>query len=129
MTPAEYLNATKSVMGIQSDYELAKKLETTTDMVSKIRSGKRPMPLVIATKIAITLNIDPITVIAENEAIHEKDSQKAAFWRSFLSRAIMVVATVCTLAFSSSDFSLNEPSLHGGLTMINHCISIQTNIA
>ena len=118
MTPAEYLNATKSVMGIQSDYELAKKLETTTDMVSKIRSGKRPMPLVIATKIAITLNIDPMTVIAENEAIHEKDSQKAAFWRSFKSRAPMVVVTVCTLAYSSIGSFGNAPEQAGGFATI-----------
>lgn len=59
MTPAEYLDIAKKrcVMQIESDYELAKRLEVTSGEIHKIRHGYRSMPLIIATKIAITINI------------------------------------------------------------------------
>lgn len=89
MTPAEYLDIAKKVMQIESDYELAKRLEVTSGEIHKIRHGYRSMPLIIATKIAITINIDPMSVIADVEAQSEKKPKKAEFWRSFLLRAGM----------------------------------------
>ena len=87
MTPSEYLNATKKAMQIESDYELAKRLEVRTGVIAKLRQGTRPVPTIMATKIAIALNIDPMTVIADLEAQREKNPKKAEFWRSFPSRA------------------------------------------
>ena len=87
MTPSEYLNATKKAMQIESDYALAKRLEVNNAMISKMRQGTRTIPTIMATKIAIALNIDPMTVIADLEAQHEKNPRKADFWRSFPSRA------------------------------------------
>jgi hypothetical protein len=87
MTPSEYLNATKKAMQIESDYELAKRLEINTGVMSKLRLGSRPISTIIATKIAIALNIDPMTVIADLEAQREKNPSRADFWRSFPSRA------------------------------------------
>ena len=87
MTPNEYLNATKKAMQIESDYELAKRFEINTGMMSKLRQGTRPISTIMATKIAIALNIDPMTVIADLEAQREKNPKKADFWRSFPLRA------------------------------------------
>jgi uncharacterized protein YueI len=87
MTPAEYLNATKKALQIDTDYKLAKRLEIDNGFISKLRKGTSAVPLIIATKIAITLNIDPMTIIADIEAQREKNPKKREFWRSFLSRA------------------------------------------
>jgi hypothetical protein len=87
MTPAEYLNAAKQALQIKSDYALAKRLNIDNGYLSNIRKGICAVPNIIATKIAITLNIDPMTVIADIEAQRAKDPKKAEFWRSFLSRA------------------------------------------
>lgn len=87
MTPNEYLNAAKKAMQIESDYELAKRLEVRTGVISKLRQGTRTIPPIIATKIAIALNIDPMTIIADIETQKEKNPKKAEFWRSFLLRA------------------------------------------
>lgn len=87
MTPNEYLNATKKAMQIESDYELAKRFEVRTGVISKLRQGTRPISTIMATKIAIALNIDPMTVIADLEAQREKNPKRADFWRSFPSRA------------------------------------------
>lgn len=103
MTAAEYLNETKKRLEISSDYELAKRLQSTPGHIAEIRSGKRAMPLDVAYKIAITLEIDPAEVIAELESQREKNPARAAFWRSFLARAAVLAVTVaCTLALNFS---------------------------
>ena len=87
MTPNEYLNAAKKAMQIESDYELAKRFDVGTGIISKLRQGTRSVPTIMATRIAIALNIDPMTVIADLEAQREKNPKKAEFWRSFPSRS------------------------------------------
>ncbi len=116
MTPAEYLDIAKKVMQIESDYELAKRLEVTSGEIHKIRHGYRSMPLIIATKIAITINIDPMSVIADVEAQSEKKPKKAEFWRSFLLRAGMGAVTACTPVSGSSGSSLKGAGGAGGST-------------
>jgi len=61
------------------------------------------MPLDVAYKLAIILEIDPAQVVAELEAEREKNPTRQAFWRSFLSRAaLLIVTAACTLALNSS---------------------------
>jgi transcriptional regulator with XRE-family HTH domain len=87
MSPGEYFNAVKRVIGVKSDNKLAAHLGTGSGMISKIRSGKSSVPVITATRIAVTLDIDPITVIADIEAQQEKDPEKRKFWRDFHWRA------------------------------------------
>lgn len=115
MTPAEYLNLTKKLMQIESDYELAKRLGAPRNFIGKIRKGERSMPLILATKIAITLNIDPMKVIADVEAQSEKNPERAEFWRSFLLRADMGAVTACTPESDSYVSASKEPIEVGGL--------------
>ena len=102
MTPSEYLDEAKKTIGITSDYELAKRLEITRGSITGMRDGSRNIPMAIAFKVAITLNLDPATVLADLESQREKNPKRLEFWRSFLSRAAMVAVLACTLAWSST---------------------------
>lgn len=114
MTPNEYLDAAKRAMEITSDYELAKRLEISRQRVSAYRNGKEWPDAYIAAKLAITLELDPASVIADLEAQKETDPKRRSFWVGFLSRAAVVVATVCTLAWSFSGISEAEAIGLGG---------------
>lgn len=105
MTTTELLDAAKTASNSASDYALAKRLGISTGAIADVRHGKRGLPLDAAYRLAIILDRDPAQVVAELEAERETNSKKADFWRSFLSRAAMLVLMVCTLGLSSSSTS------------------------
>lgn len=105
MTPSDYLDAAKQAMGIASDYELAKRLDVRRQRISAYRNGTDWPENYVVMKIAIALNLDPVGVLADLESQKEKRPERAAFWRSFLSRAVLVVVLACTLAWSSTAIS------------------------
>lgn len=110
MKPSAYLDAVKSQLDIQSDYELAKRMEVGNGRIVMIRSGERPIPLAMAFKIAIALEMDPAQVVADLEEQREKNPARRDFWRSFLSRAPMLLAVlVCTLALNFSAICESAP--------------------
>ncbi len=117
MTPAEYLDQCKAKMGIESDYELSRRLEIHRGWLPDIRRGKRHMPLDTAYRIAITLELDPAEVVADLESQREKNAKRAEFWRSFTSRARTAAAVLlCTLAWSfSATFADVQDAATGGL--------------
>lgn len=116
MKPSAYLDAVKAELDIDSDYALAKRLEITRGQIVAIRDGSRPMPLAVAFKVAITLQLDPAMVIADLEEQREKNEKRRGFWRSFLSRAACVIAVACcTLAWIPSATSGSAQALLGGL--------------
>lgn len=115
MNQIEYLDAAKQAMGITSDNELAKRLEANRGTISAIREGKRGVPVEMAFRLAITLNQDPATVLADLEAQREKNPKRAAFWRSFLKRAALVVLIACTLASNFIGTSATEAATLGGM--------------
>ena len=103
MKPSAYLDAVKAQLNITSDYELAKRMEVGNGRIVMIRSGERPIPLAMAFKIAIALELDPAQVVADLEEQREKNENRRDFWRSFLSRAPMLLAVLaCTLALNFS---------------------------
>jgi transcriptional regulator with XRE-family HTH domain len=114
MTPIQYFDAAKAAMGVTSDYEFAKRMETNQGTISGIREGKRGVPVELAFRLAITLELDPASVVADLESQQAKES-KQAFWRSFLSRAALVGALACTLAWSSFVTSEAAAVATGGL--------------
>mgnify|MGYP000939425790 CR=1 FL=1 len=114
MRTAEYLDATQKAMGITSDYELARRLEVSKQRISAYRSGKEWPDNYIVMKLAIALNLDPVGVLADLESQKEKRPERAAFWRSFLSRAALLVILACTLAWISTDILLPEAGLISG---------------
>ena len=115
MKPTEYLDAVKARLNVSSDYALAKRLELANGSLSGIRSGHRHIPLDVAFRIAITLEMDPAEVVADLEAQREKNEQRRGFWRSFASRArSSAVAVLCTLALIASATCGSVPGMAGG---------------
>lgn len=103
MKPSAYLDAVKAQLNIDSDYELSKRFQIGNGPLAEMRAGKRAMPLAVAFKIAIALQLDPAQVVADLEEQREKNEEKRAFWRGFLSRAATVaVMLACTLVLSFS---------------------------
>lgn len=105
MKPSEYLDAAKLAMQIESDNELAKRLGVHRQRISAYRAGEQWPDNYIVMKIAIALNLDPVGVLADLESQKEKRPERAEFWKSFLSRAVLVVVLACTLAWSSTAIS------------------------
>jgi len=115
MKPNEYLDATKERLNITSDYELAKRLELDRQSIPAIRKGVRAIPLDVAFRIAITLELDPAQVVADLAEQHEKNEKRRGFWRSFTSRAHSSAVTIlCTLALILSATCGSVAGLHGG---------------
>ena len=117
MQISDYLDAAKKRLSVESDYELAKRLGVGRAALCGIRKGNRAVPLDVAFKIAITLELDPAVVVADLEAQREKNEERRAFWSGFLSRAAAVAALVCTLALSYSGISAKEAATLGGEVM------------
>lgn len=118
MNPAAYLDAAKAQIGVESDYELARRLDIPKQDISRYRLGQRIMNTYICTKLAITLELDPIAVIADIESQTEKNEKRREFWRSFLSRVGMVAAVLCTLALSYSDGLETGAATSGGVVLL-----------
>lgn len=73
------------------------------------------MPLDMAFRIAITLELDPAQVVADLEEQREKNAKRQGFWRSFTSRAhSSAVAVLCMLALIASATCGSVPGLSGG---------------
>lgn len=102
MKPREYFDAAKARLNIQSDYELAKRLGASNKHMPAMRKGTRNVPLDVAFKLAITLELDPAEVVADLESQREKNEERRAFWRGFISHARQAAAVVlCMLALNS----------------------------
>jgi len=115
MNAIEYLDAAKARLDIKSDYALAKALEITKQDVNQVRKGKKPLTPYLCTRIAITLCLDPASVIADVQSQTEKNVKRRAFWQSFLSRAVvLLVLVMCTLASISSITSAKEALIAAG---------------
>ena len=97
MKAAQLLDEAKTRLCLKSDYALAKASGMRREDLPSIRSGKRAIPLHLAYWLAITLERDPASVVAELEEEREKNETRKAFWRSFLSRAAVLTTAACTL--------------------------------
>lgn len=119
MTPTEYLDAAKEKMGLSSDYELAKRLGIPNANLPGMRRGERNIPLDVAFKLAITLELDPAQVVADLEAQREKNPKRREFWSGFIRRAAAVVVLACTLALNFSDISGDAAVTLGGAVAVS----------
>lgn len=85
-TTEKYLEAAKKKLGIESDYELAKRLGIQRTAVSNYRTGRSVMDDYTAAKIAQALDINPLTVIATANAEREKVTERRTFWLKIASQ-------------------------------------------
>lgn len=96
MNAKELLLECKIKLKLDTDYALAKALEMPRARVSEYMKGRVHLGTYELTRVALTLNKDPISLIAEYEAATEKNPIKKAFWEGFISRATKV-GRGCTL--------------------------------
>ncbi|WP_297574461.1 hypothetical protein [uncultured Deefgea sp.] len=87
----------KAALGIESDYALAKALETSTAAVSHYRTGKRQMDNWCACKVATILGMNPMEVIAISELEREKNEAKRNFWQNFYNEHFKKLIVVLVL--------------------------------
>lgn len=116
MKPNDYFNAAKERLNITSDYELAKRIGTSDKHMPAMRKGTRAVPLDVAYRLAITLELDPALVVADLESQREKNENRRAFWAGFISHArAAAVMLACMLAWSFSGGLGSEQRALGGL--------------
>lgn len=113
MTPAQYLASCKVKMGHCSTYALARAWDIEPAYMSKLTRGVRPIDAHVAFRIAITLNLDPATVLADIES-QQQTGKRAEFWRGFLSRARGLAVLLCTLASMLFALDATAPAPAGG---------------
>lgn len=114
MTPIQYLAACKTKMGHCTTYALAKKWDMDKSYVRQMLNGQRPINAHVAMLIAITLELDPVQVLADIEA-QQQTGKAGEFWRSFLLRVRQVAAlTACTLLLGLSAGTASDPAGAGG---------------
>lgn len=118
MTPSEYLDACKAKIAIESDYELSKRLDMHRGWIPEIRRGERHLPLDVAYRIAITLELDPAQVVADLEGQREKNAKRKDFWLGFTRRAAAVAILACTLAWSCFATFADAQKLLGGAALV-----------
>jgi transcriptional regulator with XRE-family HTH domain len=101
----ELLNIAKRNEDLDTDYQLAKRLEIHNGWIGEYRTGVRHPSIEVAFKLAIMANIDPATVIAGIEFETTKNEKRREFFRDFLQQhgtaAVLMLALSSTL--SSTD--------------------------
>lgn len=96
----EYLDEAKVVLGVDSDYALAKALKTTTQAVSNYRTGKTLMDDYHCIRVAQVLGIDPMEIIAAAQEEREKNEDKKAFWQDFRKARGTITGAVLALTIA-----------------------------
>lgn len=102
-TTQKYLEQVREKLGGATDYKIAQVLELSRQSVSDYMRGIRHADAYACTKIAITLGLDPLEIIAKVEAESAHTEKKREFWKTFRSsgnRAILELVLCATLAFS-----------------------------
>jgi plasmid maintenance system antidote protein VapI len=98
MKTQDYLDAAKQKLHVQSDYALAKSLETSREYISQLRLGKRPMSDEVALKLATVLGINPIQTLAQCQAERSKNPEIQAAWASLLEKISMGFSALMSAA-------------------------------
>lgn len=116
MKASDYFDAAKARLNVDSDYALCKLFGLPNGSLPGMRKGTRAVPLDVAYRLAITLELDPALVVADLESQREKNEARRAFWSGFISHARTVtVALVCMLVWSFSGGAGSELKARGGL--------------
>lgn len=110
MNIVELLDKSKTKLGVNSDYALAKALEIHQARLSAYRKGvEHPDPYALV-KIAMLLDLDPLALIAEAEEQSEKNPARKAFWGNFARRATskLAVLALCCMALFGNEAAHSE---------------------
>jgi hypothetical protein len=118
----DYIEEVKAKLGIESDYALAKWLGVTKQAASNWARGKNGLDDYAAARIAETLEINPLEVIAVANMERDKVSERREFWRRIAAGAALGVL-VLLLDFQE----LNEGAGFFGLVESIHYAQFDPN--
>jgi len=85
----EFLDRVKAEYLLDSDYQLAHKLDISKQAISKFRTGRHFFGNVAAVKVAELLDLLPMYVLACSHlerSIFKNDSDDAKFWQRYVDR-------------------------------------------
>lgn len=82
MGTLEYLDAVKKLIGLTSDYQLAKMLDLEPSNITMYRKRRRVMDDYIASRVADLLKIEELELIAQANAEREKNEEKRVYWEA-----------------------------------------------
>lgn len=85
-TTNHFLDQVKKSHGLTSDYQLAKHLGITQAAVTRYRKKQSTMDNYIALKVAETLSVDPMEIIATANMERTKDQVERDAWKTVLSK-------------------------------------------
>lgn len=100
MKSIEWIDRAKIKLGGISDYALAERIGMTRSAMSKHRTGKvTTLSDETAFHIAEILNINPLKVIADQQAENAKTEQLRTFWKRAAGATATIIFIVGTGAF------------------------------
>lgn len=82
MNPSEYLDAVQRHCKLPSDYAIAKVFRLSRSSLSLHRTNRGTFDDSTALKVAQALEINPLLVVADMQALRAKSPDLEAFWRS-----------------------------------------------
>jgi len=99
MKGTDWLDKTGETLGGASDYRLAKLLGVSTAAITAQRKGRSTtLDDDACIAIAEILQIDPLTIIADQQAERAKTEKARAFWRRVTAAAVVIVSTATGVA-------------------------------
>ena len=119
MDISKVLDDAKKVMRIESDYELAKRLEINKANLTHYRKGNRIPDAYACARLADVLGIDPLALLAQIEAETEKNEARRNYWRALSER----VGRGVTLGFFVALFGITvspEKSYAAGIDKMQY---------
>lgn len=98
-TTAEYLDLAKAKLEIDSDNQLANRLEISRQAVSQYRNGIRAFDNFTALQIAGATGIALEEIIADMEMQREPNEKRREAWENYMKRLGGIAASFMAIAF------------------------------
>jgi plasmid maintenance system antidote protein VapI len=88
----KYLEWVKLELEVDSDYALARALGVTPQHISQIRKGRAGIGVLLATKIAEAVGVEPMAVIGATQLSQGKDADESSIWKKYIQHGAHAVA-------------------------------------
>lgn len=85
MEKNDYLDAAKAALGIQSDYELARRFEVSKQAICEVRKDRAPLTPYLAARVSDVTGT-PLEKIIEDIEANDKNEARARYWKERAAR-------------------------------------------
>ena len=119
MKPSEYLDKCKIALNVRSDYALGKLLEINNARISDYYKEKAIPDAYACAKIALTLRLEPLAVLADIEEQNAKTENKRKFWAGFPWRSGKHIGLILWALVYGSSYTTDNPAGSTGVSSHN----------